>query len=119
VGPVVRVLLGEMFPNRIRAAALAVAASAQWPTNWPMTISFPTLPELSLSGTRVGCTVFVALSIYFGWKWIPGTEGRTPRKRPDHFSTYQPSWRKGGSVGANDGETPPVKPADSPAGSGR
>ena len=28
-GPVVWVLLGEMFPNRIRAAALALAAAAQ------------------------------------------------------------------------------------------
>jgi MFS transporter, SP family, sugar:H+ symporter len=29
-GPVVWVLLGEMFPNRIRAAALGVAAAGQW-----------------------------------------------------------------------------------------
>ena len=29
-GPVVWVLLGEMFPNRIRAAALGLAAAGQW-----------------------------------------------------------------------------------------
>src|SRR3954468_721365 len=33
-GPVVWVLLGETFPNRIRAAALSVAAAAQWIANW-------------------------------------------------------------------------------------
>ncbi|MFC7340441.1 sugar porter family MFS transporter [Saccharopolyspora griseoalba] len=76
-GPVVWVLLGEMFPNRIRAAALAVAAAAQWLTNWLVTVSFPTLSELSLSGAYIGYTVFAALSIYFVWKWIPETKGRT------------------------------------------
>ncbi|MDF2710857.1 MAG: transporter, partial [Nonomuraea muscovyensis] len=40
-GVVVWVLLGEMFPNRIRAAALGVAASAQWIANWVITVTFP------------------------------------------------------------------------------
>ncbi|GAA2353287.1 sugar porter family MFS transporter [Saccharopolyspora halophila] len=76
-GPVVWVLLGEMFPNRIRAAALAVAAAAQWLTNWLVTVSFPSLSELSLTGAYIGYTAFAALSIYFVWKWIPETKGRT------------------------------------------
>ena len=44
-GPVVWVLLGEMFPNRIRAAALGLAAAAQWVANWLITASFPGLRE--------------------------------------------------------------------------
>src|SRR6478609_11485053 len=39
-GPVVWVLLGEMFPNRIRAAALGLAAGGQWVANWIVTVSF-------------------------------------------------------------------------------
>ena len=39
-GPVVWVLLGEMFPNRIRAAALALAASAQWAANFIVSTAF-------------------------------------------------------------------------------
>ena len=39
-GPLVWVLLGEMFPNRIRAAALGVAAMAQWLANFTVTIAF-------------------------------------------------------------------------------
>jgi len=31
------VMLGEKFPNRLRAAALSVAASAQWLANWAIT----------------------------------------------------------------------------------
>ncbi|MGV7904431.1 MFS transporter, partial [Mycobacterium kansasii] len=40
-GPVVWVLLGEMFPNRIRGAALSLAAAAQWAANWAITVTFP------------------------------------------------------------------------------
>ena len=48
-GPVVWVLLGEMFPNRIRATALAVAASAQWLANFAITSTFPALAEFGLT----------------------------------------------------------------------
>ncbi|MEK9736078.1 MAG: sugar porter family MFS transporter [Candidatus Nanopelagicales bacterium] len=47
-GPVVWVLLGEMFPNRIRAAALALAASAQWMANFVVSTTFPELAGISL-----------------------------------------------------------------------
>jgi MFS transporter, SP family, sugar:H+ symporter len=47
-GPVVWVLLGEMFDNRIRAKALAVAAAAQWIANFLVTVSFPGLQALGL-----------------------------------------------------------------------
>lgn len=62
--------------NRARAAARA----AQWSTNWLVTGSFPSLSDLSLSGAFAGCTAFAASSIYFGWKWIPETKGRTLEK---------------------------------------
>ena len=42
-GPVVWVLLGEMFPNRIRAAALGLAAAGQWVANFLITWTFPGL----------------------------------------------------------------------------
>ncbi|MCX4696810.1 sugar porter family MFS transporter [Streptomyces sp. NBC_01408] len=75
-GVVVWVLLGEMFPNRIRAAALGVAASAQWIANWVITVSFPTLSDWSLSGAYVIYTVFALLSIPFILKWVPETKGK-------------------------------------------
>jgi MFS transporter, SP family, sugar:H+ symporter len=40
-GPVVWVLLGEMFPNRIRAIALSVAAAAQWVANFAVSNDLP------------------------------------------------------------------------------
>ncbi|MFJ3977024.1 sugar porter family MFS transporter [Streptomyces sp. NPDC090021] len=75
-GVVVWVLLGEMFPNRIRAAALGVAASAQWVANWVITVSFPSLSDWNLSGAYVIYTVFALLSIPFVLKWVPETKGK-------------------------------------------
>ncbi|MEE1931153.1 sugar porter family MFS transporter [Streptomyces sp. TRM 70351] len=75
-GVVVWVLLGEMFPNRIRAAALGVAAGAQWVTNWAITASFPAMSEWNLSGSYMIYTAFALLSIPFILKWVPETKGK-------------------------------------------
>lgn len=73
-GPVVWVLLGEMFPNRIRAAALGLAAAGQWAANWLITVTFPGLREhLGLAYGFYGlCAV---LSGIFVWKWVMETKG--------------------------------------------
>jgi len=74
-GPVVWVLLGEMFPNRIRAAALGLAAAGQWAANWLITVTFPALREvLGLAyGFYALCAV---LSFIFVWKWVEETKGK-------------------------------------------
>jgi sugar porter (SP) family MFS transporter len=73
-GPVVWVLLGEMFPNRIRAAALGLAAAGQWTANWLITVTFPGLREhLGLAYGFYGlCAV---LSFLFVWRWVQETKG--------------------------------------------
>lgn len=73
-GPVVWVLLGEMFPNRIRAAALGLAAAGQWAANWLITVTFPGLRDhLGLAYGFYGlCAV---LSGVFVWKWVMETKG--------------------------------------------
>jgi SP family sugar:H+ symporter-like MFS transporter len=76
-GVVVWVLLGEMFPNKIRALALSVAASAQWIANWAITVSFPTLSDWNLSATYVIYACFALLSIPFVYFCVKETKGRT------------------------------------------
>ncbi|GMA19806.1 sugar porter family MFS transporter [Arsenicicoccus piscis] len=74
-GPIVWVLLGETFPNRIRAAALSLAAAAQWAANWLITVSFPGLKDISL-GLAYGFYAFCALaSFVFVLKWVRETKG--------------------------------------------
>jgi MFS transporter, SP family, sugar:H+ symporter len=76
-GPVVWVLLGEMFPNRIRAAALAVAAAAQWIANFVITTTFPPLADLGLPYAYGLYTVLSALSFLFVLRAVRETKGRT------------------------------------------
>jgi MFS transporter, SP family, sugar:H+ symporter len=74
-GPVVWVLLGEMFPNRIRAAALGLAAAAQWAANWLITVTFPSLRDLL--GIAYGFYALCAiLSGLFVWRWVEETKGK-------------------------------------------
>jgi MFS transporter, SP family, sugar:H+ symporter len=74
-GPVVWVLLGEMFPNRIRAAALGVAAAGQWTANWLITVTFPALRDVL--GVAYGFYALCAvLSFLFVWQWVEETKGR-------------------------------------------
>ena len=42
-GPVMWVMLGEMFPNQIRGSGLAVSGFAQWIANFGISVSFPAL----------------------------------------------------------------------------
>lgn len=76
-GVIVWVFLGEMFPNKIRAAALGVAASAQWIANWAVTASFPSLAGWNLSATYVIYTCFAVLSIPFVLLFVKETKGKT------------------------------------------
>ncbi|MFD5493798.1 sugar porter family MFS transporter [Streptomyces sp. NPDC127091] len=77
LGVAVWVLLGEMFPSRIRAAALGVAACAQWIANWLVTATFPSMSEWNLSGSYVIYAVFATLAVPFILTWVPETKGRT------------------------------------------
>ena len=74
-GPVVWVLLGEMFPNRIRAAALAVGAAAQWIANFLVSVSFPGMASIGLGFAYGVFTVMAVLSFFFVAKFIRETKG--------------------------------------------
>ena len=74
-GPVVWVLLGEIFPTRIRARALGVAAAAQWIANFAITVSFPPLAAFSLVFTYGMYALFALLSFVFVMRVVPETNG--------------------------------------------
>lgn len=74
-GPVVWVLIAEMFPNRIRAAGLAVGAMAQWIGNLIVSSAFPAMASLSIALTYAIFTVFAILSFWFVTKKVRETKG--------------------------------------------
>ncbi|AWH96996.1 sugar porter family MFS transporter [Dietzia psychralcaliphila] len=76
-GPAVWVLLGEMFNNRIRTAALGLAAAAQWLANFAISTAFPPMAEFSLTFTYGFYAVSAVLSLLFVAKFVPETTGRS------------------------------------------
>jgi sugar porter (SP) family MFS transporter len=74
-GPVTWVLLGEMFPNRMRAAALSLAVMVQWISNWIITVSFPGLKDVSLALAYGLYALFALLSLLFVARFIRETKG--------------------------------------------
>jgi MFS transporter, SP family, sugar:H+ symporter len=75
-GPVTWVLLGEIFPNRMRAAALSVAAGGQWVSNWIITVTFPGLKDISLALAYGLYAAFAAISLFFVLRFVEETKGK-------------------------------------------
>ena len=77
-GPVLWVLLGELFPNPVRGAALAVAGFSQWTANFLVTMTFPLfLQGIGLGGAYGLYAGFALLSFFFVRAAIRETKGRT------------------------------------------
>lgn len=83
-GPVVWVLLSEIFPNSIRSSAMALAVATQWISNYLVSLTFPILdnhPTLVATFNH-GFAYWVyggmaILAAWFMWKWVPETKGKT------------------------------------------
>ncbi|MGC8625649.1 MAG: MFS transporter [Phycisphaerae bacterium] len=78
LAPVTWVVLSEIFPNRIRGAAMAVAVFALWAADFVLTFTFPYLNQ-SLGTARVfwmyGGTC--VLGVFFIYSVLPETKGKT------------------------------------------
>lgn len=76
-GPVMWVMLGEMFPNQIRGSGLAVAGAAQWSSNFVITVTFPMLlAGIGLAATYSIYLVSAVVSVFFVLKYVYETKGR-------------------------------------------
>ncbi len=76
-GPIMWVMLGEMFPTQIRGSGLAVAGFAQWMANAAVSVSFPALAvSPGLPVTYTAYAVFAAISFFFVSAKVNETRGR-------------------------------------------
>ena len=76
-GPVMWVMLGEMFPNQLRGSGLAVSGLAQWTSNFGITMTFPLLlTSIGLGGAYGLYTVCAVISIVFILKFVHETKGK-------------------------------------------
>lgn len=83
-GPVTWVLLAEIFPNRIRGRAMAVAVAAQWISNYLVSWTFPMMDKSTFLTNlfHQGFSYWIygvmgILAALFMWKYVPETKGKT------------------------------------------
>ncbi len=83
-GPVTWVLLSEIFPNKIRGRALAIAVAAQWTSNYLVSLTFPMMNDNSYLKEKFNhgfaywiYGIMSVLATLFILKFVPETKGKT------------------------------------------
>ena len=76
-GPICWVLISEIFPNKIRGQAVAIAVAAQWTANYLISSTYPAMMEFSGAFTYGFYGVMSVLSLLFVWRMVPETKGKT------------------------------------------
>ncbi|WP_397445662.1 D-xylose transporter XylE [Polaribacter sp. R77954] len=83
-GPVTWVLLSEIFPNKIRGKAMAIAVAAQWVSNYLVSLTFPMMNDNTALTEQFNhgfaywvYGVMSLIAMWFVWKYIPETKGKT------------------------------------------
>ncbi|MEI8081170.1 MAG: MFS transporter, partial [Actinomycetes bacterium] len=74
-GPILWVMLGEMFNNTIRAAAMSVTVATNWIANFIVSESFPWLVSVSLGLAYGIFTICAFASFFYVWKYVKETKG--------------------------------------------
>jgi SP family xylose:H+ symportor-like MFS transporter len=76
-GPITWVLISEIFPNKIRGKAVAIAVAAQWAANYFISSTYPAMMEFSGGVTYGFYGLMSILSLIFVWKMVPETKRKT------------------------------------------
>ncbi|MBZ5585056.1 MAG: sugar porter family MFS transporter, partial [Acidobacteriia bacterium] len=78
LAPVTWVLIAEIFPNRIRGAAVSVSVSALWIACFALTFTFPSLnAALGAAGTFWLYAAICLAGFVFVWRRVAETKGKT------------------------------------------
>jgi sugar porter (SP) family MFS transporter len=87
LGPVVWVLVTELFPNRLRSKGMSVAVVALWIACSLVSIVFPVmLAKLSGGITFLIFAVICVASLVYVWKYVPETKGKSLEELEKEFS---------------------------------
>jgi len=78
MGPIVWVVLSEIFPTRMRGSAMAIATVALWVADFAVTLSFPVVADrLDESTAFWFYALMCAVDFVFMLFFLPETKGKT------------------------------------------
>ncbi len=84
MGPIVWVVLSEMFPNKARSLCMSIAVGAQWLSNGVVASSFPVVNRSDLNQTEFNgalpyylFALFCVVAFVFVWRFMPETKGKS------------------------------------------
>ncbi len=78
LAPITWVVLSEIFPNRLRGAAMSIATFSLWVASFILTFTFPILNNaLGASGTFWVYSGICVLGYFFIQKKLPETKGKS------------------------------------------
>ncbi|KHK97798.1 major facilitator transporter [Microbacterium mangrovi] len=82
------VTLSEIFPLKMRAFGMGVSVFCLWMANFFLGLYFPSLiAAVGITGTFFVFAVLGALSLFFVFKWVPETRGRTLEQLEEEVTT--------------------------------
>ncbi|UII74751.1 sugar porter family MFS transporter [Flagellimonas sp. HMM57] len=85
-GPIVWVIISEIFPTRIRGLAVGIGSFSLMVTGFVITLTNPILIEKIMpSGTFFLYAAFTLPAIWFIWKFVPETKGKTLEEIEKHW----------------------------------
>ena len=91
LGPVVWTVINEIFPNRVRGRAVAVATAVNWGSAWLVSQFFLTLIDaIGNSATFYLFAGFSVLAYVWIWRRVPETKGRSLEEIQDIWEHHDP-----------------------------
>ncbi|MGV6800898.1 MAG: sugar porter family MFS transporter [bacterium] len=95
MGPIVWVMLSEIFPNHVRSAAMSIAVGAQWLFNAIVANTFPIVNNSTVNAQSFNGALpyfifaaFCIVTIVFVWRMVPETKGKS-------LEEMEAFWHKG------------------------
>ena len=87
INAVIWVIIGEIFPNRIRGRAMSIATFANWSTNFITAFIFPWY--VAKIGMNAGFFTFAITSLiatFFFYKYVPETKGKSLEEIEEYWN---------------------------------
>lgn len=95
LGPVVWVLISEMFPTEIRGKAIAMTSAVLWLATFIIVLISPSLLNIGASTNFMVFGVLNIVGFIFCYKYLPETKGKTLEEMKD-------LWRERGFLKSDD-----------------